>query len=257
MTDIEMDLELDLGTHVQIEVPEIETKQYEPMKQGEVAGPYNCMVIDTLNELQDLQYLANLELKGKADFQAYIDLNVNVKLVTNLAKRHFDEVVLIVGKEGSGKSFGVKHLDPRRTIWLNTDDKPATFRGRGNWSAQHKNMIKGIYDYETLKKHMLYFSKNKLKGVPFIVFLLGHLGRDKITGDKKLKTIGKFSEQLNLDGAVTNCYYTGVISTPEKNRYYLDTQNDGTNSARCIEALFPFRYIPNNMEYIRESLVSY
>jgi hypothetical protein len=258
MSDLDMDIDLGLANvQTNIEVPEIETKKYEPMKPGEVAGPYNCMVIDTLNELQDLQYIQNLEAKGKADFQAYIDLNVNVKIVTNLVKKYFEEVVLIIGKEGSGKSYGIKHLDPRRTIWLNTDDKPVTFKGRSNWSPKQRNMIRKIYDYKTLHTHIHYFAKQQEKGVPFVVFMLGHLAKDKESGNSKLKTIGKFSEQLNLDGAVTNCYYTGVISGPEKNQYYLDTQNNGANSARCVEELFPTKYIPNNFEYIRELLVNY
>ena len=256
--DLDIGFDVSMGTAVSIDILEVDLPLFPPMKEGEKAGPYNCLVFDTINELQDLEYIGNIEKKGKADFQAYIDLNVNVKVITNLLKRHFEEVVLIVGPEGSGKSFGVKSLDPRKTIWLNTDDKPSTFKGgRNNYGRERWNIINGIYDYATLKKHIEKVAEMKDPNVPFVVFMLGHLGVDNITGRQKLKTIGKFSEKLNLDGAVTNCYYTNMIPKKEGNIYYLDTQNTGNNSGRCLEELFPSRYIPINFEYIRQQIINY
>lgn len=256
--DLDLDVGIETGAPMTVELPEIDVPVFEPMKEGEVAGPYHTLVLDTINELQDNEYIGNLEKKGKADFQNYIDLNVNVKVITNLLKRYFDEVVLIVGPEGSGKSYGIKSLDPRRTIWLNTDDKPATFKGgRNNYSKKRRNMIDRIDTYDMLKKNIEVFSKMRDPNVPFVVFMLGHLGVDKDTGRHKLKTIGKFSEKLNLDGAVTNCFYTNMLAKPDGNLFYLDTQNDGNNSARCLEELFPSRYIPNNFEYIRQQIINY
>ena len=256
--DLLDDVMEEVAFQAKIELPEVEYPKYPPMAEGEGANHFNCLILDTINELQDLEYIDNINKKGKADFQAYIDLNVSVKIVTNLLKKHFDEIVMIVGPEGSGKSFGIKTLNPRTTMWLNTDNKPPTFKGgKQNYSAKQRNMSKSISSYKELNEKIELAAKHRDKTVPFVVFLLGHLGVDKDTGKQKLKTIGKFSEKLNLDGAVTNCFFTRMQVEKDNHTFFIDTQNDGNNTGRCVEELFPTRYIPNNFEYIRQQIINY
>lgn len=260
MDDLDIDLNMEVVTEpVKVALPEISTPDFEAIKPGEKAKNVNAIIIDTVNELQDNEYLENMRKQGKASFQQYIDLNVKLKVMVNDLKDLFDEVVLVIGGEGTGKSFGIKGLDPRRSIWFNTDRKPATFKGgRKNYKKEYRNYFDDIKSYPELLDLLTKAKKICSEEEPVIVFLLGHLAKDPDTGAMKLKTIGKFGEKLNIVGSVTNCYFTHLVPGPEgKMQYLLDTTNDGTNVARCLEDLYPTKYIPNNFEYIRQSIADY
>ena len=55
------------------------------------------------------------------------------------------ELVLVVGKSGSGKSTSGRNLDPKTTYWINVDRKPLPLL-----SMEVKNLVKEYYkeDYE-------------------------------------------------------------------------------------------------------------
>lgn len=50
--------------------------------------------------------------------------------------------ILIVGDSGSGKSTGIKDLDPSTTVIFNTANKPLPFKGwKSKYSQENKNLV--------------------------------------------------------------------------------------------------------------------
>lgn len=50
--------------------------------------------------------------------------------------------VLIIGESGSGKSTGIRNLDPAETVIFNTANKPLPFKGwKSKYSAENKNLL--------------------------------------------------------------------------------------------------------------------
>ena len=50
--------------------------------------------------------------------------------------------VLIIGESGSGKSTGIRNLDPAETVVFNTANKPLPFKGwKSKYSVDNKNLL--------------------------------------------------------------------------------------------------------------------
>ena len=271
-----MELDLDLGmvatsparkiTEV-ADIPDIPF--YPKMKEGEVAGNYNCVVIDTVNELQNAEYLSYID-PDTSDLMTqkkYANLGVKLKLFVDQAKKYRNpdnngQAVLILGTEGTGKSYGIKYLDPKKTFWIHSDSKPATFKGASNYKLKNKNYVETTdYNFAKLMLHKAYERRDS--SVPFVIFFMGHLdivdSKNSPEYKEQLKTVGAFAHKLNIEGAFSNCFKTVVEFNREedRNNYFLDTQNNGHNTIRSQEDLFSGRFIPNNLEYIRQQIINY
>lgn len=252
-----------------VNLVDIEIPSYPKMKDGEVADKFNCVVVDTVNEMQNGEYLAMIDPStGQLMTQKkYANLSITLKIFVDHCKKYRDpsnngQTILILGSEGSGKSYGVKYLNPRTTMWIHTDNKPGTFRGSSSYNPKFKNYTESR-DYNTAKKFLEFAYSKRDPNVPFVVFLMGHIEKIEDKNDtgykEQLKTVGQFAHKLNIEGAVSNCFKTGIShdAQTEQSTYYFDTQNNGHNTIRSQEELFPGRFIPNNLEYVRQSIINW
>jgi hypothetical protein len=252
-----------------IKVLEVSTQLYPAMEAGESIQPLQTVVIDTINEMQNAEYLSYIDpnTQDMMTQKKYANLGVNMKIMVEYCKgfrnpNDNSQTVLIIGPEASGKSYGLKYLDPRTTLWIHADGKPATFRGSSNYRPDRYNYLE-TKDYPTVKKWVKWAFENRNQTVPFLIFILGHteLIEAKHTPEhkKQLKSVGNFAHKLNIEGAFSNCFMTGVHIDPMTGdqTFYVDTKNDGHSTVRCQEDLFPERYIPNNLEYIRQQIINW
>ena len=85
--------------------------------------------VDTINAIQNNQYMGMLNKNTMVTRDKWKDFGVDIYsfMVADLQRLGF-EVVLILGREGTGKSFGIKNLEPETNIWFNTDKKNPTFK---------------------------------------------------------------------------------------------------------------------------------
>lgn len=189
-----------------------------------------------------------------------IELN---QFVRGLKDRGFI-LVGILGYEGSGKSYGMKTLEPGTNVWFNCDDKETTFKGGrsiyGTRTAPTRfNCIKESKSYEGITNTIDRIrAAGAFHEVP-IAFLMGHID-DYKSGDiyrQRLRVMGKASKN-GLEDMLTMCYYTKV--TPDGYggaKYELLTRNTGTNTGRTLEEQHDTATIPNDFKLIIESFDNY
>lgn len=61
-------------------------------------------------------------------------------------------LVMVVGVSGQGKSTAIRHLDPKKTIVLNTEDKPLPFREKNLFEVKYTPSTKVLFEHlEALK----------------------------------------------------------------------------------------------------------
>ena len=230
------------------------------------------IVVDTVNAIQNNQYMSMLDKKTMVTRDKWKDFGVDIYMFMDKLKSLGFEVVLILGYEGSGKSYGIKYLEPETNLWFNADNKNPTF----------KNIEFGK---ETFKPREIYGTKNKptrfmtvpntftdiisyveevkkgemLSDAP-VAFLIGHIeeyrtGNDEIR--QRLKTLGSLASKMNVEGSVEYCLYSKLSAQGDKVEFKLDTINSGTNTARASEEAFSTRYIDNNFHTVYDAIVNY
>lgn len=229
--------------------------------------------VDTLNAIQNNQYMGMLDKKTMVTRDKWKDFSVDIYafMIDDLQRLGFD-VVLILGYEGSGKSFGIKFLEPGTNMWYNADNKNPTFKnvifGDKEWSARKvygtkTNPTSYMYIPKTFKditKHIENLKKQGLLAENPVAFLTGHVDNYKAEdGDvrQKLKLLGNLAGKMNIEGSVENCFYTKIDALGDNVEYKLDTTNSGSNTARSLEGAFETRYIDNNFHTIYEAIVNY
>ena len=192
-------------------------------------------------------------------------------MVNDLQKLNF-EIVLVLGYEGTGKSYGIKYLEPKTCFWYNADNKNPTFKNiqHGDTTISSREfygtktnpgkfmIIPNTYD--DITNHL-----NALKEKGFlddnpIAFLLAHVEDYKSEDGEmrqRLKTLGNLATKMNIEGIVENCFYTKLVSVGDKVEFKLDTKNSGTNTCRSLEDAFNTRYIDNNFQLIYDAIKNY
>lgn len=86
------------------------------------------------------------------------------------------------------------------------------------------------------------------------VYILSHSQTDEYGTNVKMKTIGKMlDEKVTLEGLFT----TVLRSHVSDGRYYLTTQNDGTDTVKSPMGLFETMEIDNDLQMIDEKLKEY
>ncbi len=84
-------------------------------------------------------------------------------------------------------------------------------------------------------------------------FVLSHSETD-VQGKSKCKTIGKMlDEKITIEGMFTVCLNTAVID----DEYKFLTRNDGMNIAKSPLGMFADKYIPNDLQFVKEQMTKY
>ena len=232
------------------------------------------IVVDTLNQIQNNQYMKMLDRGTMVTRDKWKDFGVEIYMfmVEDLQSMGF-ETILVLGYEGTGKSFGIKYLPPGTNIWYNADRKNPTFKNveyKGStWPARkvYGTKVKPSQfmvlpkNYKDITNHLDTVKKAGMLDENPIAFLIAHID-DYRSGDdgemrQRLKTLGNLATKMNIEGEVENCFYTNLHVDGDKVSYRLDTQNSGKNTARSLEQAFETRYIENNFQIIVEAIDNY
>jgi len=230
------------------------------------------IVVDTLNAVQNNQYMGMLDKRTMVTRDKWKDFGVDIYafMVDDLQRLGF-EVVLVLGYEGSGKSFGIKYLQPGTNVWYNADKKNPTFknvefggkeiRARDVYGTKNKpsNYMTIPKSYKDITAHIESIDKLGLLDEKRVAFLIGHVEDYKSEGEtrQRLKTLGSLASKMNIEGSVENCFYTKLNVVGDRVEFKLDTTNSGTNTARSLEDAFDGRFIDNNFQKVYEAIVNY
>lgn len=229
--------------------------------------------IDTLNAIQNNQYMSMLDKKTMVTRDKWKDFSVDIyAFIIDDLKRMGFENVLILGHPGTGKSFGIKYLEPGTNIWYNADDKNPTFRNvKFNDKEFKASKVYGTRmnptsymripkTYSDISNHIKALIKKGHFDDFRVAFILGHV-EDYKTKDgevnQRLMLLGNLAKRLNIEGSVENCYYSEVEVIGDDTKFLFNTLNTGTNTGRAKEDLFSSRYIDNNFHTIYKALKEY
>ncbi|KKN88719.1 hypothetical protein LCGC14_0246100 [marine sediment metagenome] len=223
---------------------------------------FRSLLIDTISQLQDDQYLAELAAakSKKLEYDEWRNHGVSILTLYKTIKSLSDTTVIqVLGYEGTGKSMGGYYLDPTETFWLNIDKKPLPWAGwKKTYGDKHKNYAVSS-SYSEVEEFITEAHSRAKK--PFVVFILGHLEDfTSVRGEKRqqLRVIGKMAHKHNIEGALVHNYYTRIDETKDAldpERYLLSTQNSGLNTARSPFLLWDKMHIPTNFQNIVDAVV--
>lgn len=218
-----------------------------------------CIVIDTLNGIQDKQYSAE---KQKPNFDKWRDYGIGVyNHIKHLQLRGF-EIFLILGYEGSGKSYAMKNLPEGSCIWYNADGKNPTWKGgREIFGTKNSPTTYQVLpnDYPDIINDL--DKRGKTAFAPIrVAFILGHIEDYKSGYEtrQRLKLLGNLARNMSIEGLMENVLYSEVNVEGNERKYYFRTKNSGMDTCRTIEGLFDGKErIPNDFKYILDKLKAY
>lgn len=216
--------------------------------------------IDTLTAIQENQYSADSKKPGHNE---WFDYGISIhRFLTQLQELGF-ELVLILGEPGTGKSFGMKTLEPKTNIWYNADAKNPTWLG-GSAEYGKKNTPKEPYhvvpnSYDDIINHLKAGIDVGMFEEQRVAFVTGHTETYKSGTETRvrLKTLGKLANKMQVEGKLEVVLYSKVEKTDGGERHFVfHTQNDGTNTARSNEGMLEDK-IPNDYNLILNKLNEY
>lgn len=199
----------------------------------------------------------------------------------------------VLGNSGEGKSFSLKHLDPRLVGVINVNNKPLPFRGGHDFK-------KVATDNADRIKQILLTSKAPIIVIDDFQYVMGneYIGgaNQKFTGDaafqrynimaynawsiintairevsdnkrvyilshiqedngrSKIKTIGKMlDDKIVLEGMVTMVLQTTV----QDSQHFFMTKNNGFNTVKSPEDMFTSDLIPNDLDAVDDAICEY
>lgn len=215
--------------------------------------------IDTLTTFQTNAYMVD---KKKPGHDKWKDYGQDVySFVLALQDRGF-ELILIIGEPGTGKSSGMRTLEHDTNIWYNADNKNPVWIGgieeygrkRTPRNPYHKipTSYKDVLDHIDLGVANGLFEENRY------AFITGHIENYKSGNDslQRLKTLGNMATQMQLEGKLESVFYSMVEREGTENKYILETQNNGFNTARSPQGLFDGK-IENDYGLILDKLINY
>lgn len=200
------------------------------------------------------------------------------------------QLVFILGKPGTGKSFSIKNFDPNEIALINVQGKILPFKGSGRIkslttddSEEIVNAIRGFahtykaivvddfqyvmanefmrratergYDKFTEIGRHAWDIANCVRDLKddIIVYVMCHTDTDS-DGFEKLKTIGKMlDEKIFMEGMSTIVLKTCVSD----GKYTFITQNNGHDTTKSPADMFPSYAIDNNLKYVDDKIRSY
>lgn len=215
--------------------------------------------IDTLTGIQTDEFM---ESEKKPGHNEWMDYGKDIwKLISYLNDNNFT-TIMILGEPGTGKSTGMRSLPTKTNIWINADKKdPNWTGGKEEYGKKFAPKLPHHYipnSYKDIYNHINELLKRDLLEEERFVILTGHIQDYKSGTDnkKRLKTLGKVATAMQLEGRLNNVYYSNVIRENGQNKYVLETQTDGYNTARSPMGLFE-PVIENDYNFIIEKLMSY
>lgn len=194
--------------------------------------------------------------------------------------------VLVLGESGSGKSYSTQTLPIEETKILSVMKPILPYRKKVDmvFTPTAKDVIREMHN--TDKKIIVIDDFQYILGVPMMA-RIGEKGWDKYNeieqgysdilaeintlpqntiiiltshtettddGKTKIKTIGKaLDKYLTVEGLFMIVLGTQVID----GKYYFITQNNGANTLKSPEGMFPSTYIPNDLAYVVDKIRNY
>ena len=200
------------------------------------------------------------------------------------------QLVYILGKPGTGKSFSLRNFDKSQVGVINVQGKILPFKGGASWdilstddsdeitaaikkmSQKYKAIVVDDFQYVMANEFMRRSTEkgydkftdigrhawdiaNTVRTLPadVIVYVLCHTDTDQ-DGFEKLKTIGKLlDEKIFLEGMSTIVLKTHV----EDGKYTFLTQNNGRDTVKSPAGMFPSYAIENDLKYVDDKIRSY
>ena len=215
------------------------------------------VIIDTLTGIQTDEWMAS---EKKPGHDQWMDMGKGIWNIASYLKSQGFEIIYVLGEPGTGKSCGIRTLDPETTIWFNTDQKNPTWIGGRQAYGTVSNPKLPYHSIPTSYSQIIaeiYKIKQRI-GFEEVVycFLTGHIEDYKsgIDSKKRLKTLGKVATKFQLEGRAETVLYSVVRKgTDGKMQYLLETENDGYNTARSPMGLFE-SVIENDYQFIINKL---
>lgn len=198
--------------------------------------------------------------------------------------------VLVYGKSGSGKSRSMKFFKQDEILLVNVEDKDLPFKGQFKYVCvtdsidklmeqltkmpckiaviddagylmthffmdNHRNKAgnASFEMYDDIADRMYYLIKRIKSELPkdVIVYIMFHEDSSDITGDIKIKTIGKLIDsKVCLEGMVTIC----IRCMSDNERHYFRTQTDGRDITKTPEEMFAEAEIDNNLKLVDDAI---
>lgn len=194
--------------------------------------------------------------------------------------------VLVLGEPGTGKTFSIRNLTPDEVEILSVVKPILPFRGKYSikktpsgdaviraMKATKKKVIV-VDDFQYIlgvpmlkrigEKGWDKFNEiqqpyadvlDTLKDLPddTIVFFNSHTTTDD-SGRTQIKTIGKaLDKYISIEGLFMIVLGTSVVD----GKYYFITQNNGANTLKSPDGMFPSLAIPNDMQYVVDKIRNY
>lgn len=200
------------------------------------------------------------------------------------------QLVYILGKSGTGKSFSMRNFPKDKYAVVNVQGKILPFKGAGQvtttatdnsddiiealkvYAKQYKSIVIDDYQYTMANEFMrrsyergydkfteigrhAWDIANAVSELPndVIVYIMCHTDRDE-EGNEKIKTIGKLlDEKICLEGMSTIVLKTNVSDGV----YTFLTQNSGKDTVKSPAGMFPSYAIDNDLYYVDQKIRNY
>lgn len=226
----------------------------------EVVKPkIRTICIDTLTGIQNEVYMTESK---KPSHDVWLDYGKDIwQLISFLQERKFN-IIMVIGEPGTGKSTGMRTLPKDTNVWINADKKDPVWQGgRNEYGKIFNPRLPYHYvpkTYDDIKKHIQALIDRKVLEDEVFVILTGHVEDYKSGNEnrRKLKTLGKVTTKMQLEGRLNSVFYSNVVKDSSGTRYVLETQTDGTNTARSPMGLFE-PIIDNDYNFVITKLMEY
>ena len=200
------------------------------------------------------------------------------------------QLVFILGRSGTGKSYSLRNFDPAKVALVNVQGKILPFKGSGKiksvttddsdeivssikgFAHTYKSIVVDDFQYVMANEFMRRATERgydkfteiarhawdvancvrELKD-DVIVYVMCHTDTDN-DGFERLKTIGKLlDEKIVMEGMSTIVLKTGVSD----GKYTFLTQNNGHDTTKSPADMFPSYAIDNDLKYVDDKIRSY
>lgn len=223
------------------------------------APKIRTICIDTLTGIMNEMYMASTK---KATHDKWKDWGQGIwQLISALQDKGF-EIILILGEPGTGKSTGMRTLDPKTNIWFNADNKNPVWQGGKQEYGKKSNPIMPYHlipkSYKEILDHIDEVGGRGMFEEERYAILTGHTEDYKSGHEqkKRMKILGSMSTKMQLEGRLETVLYSSVIKEGGETKYILETENDGTNTARSPMGAFD-SIIDNDYKAVINTLLEY
>lgn len=197
--------------------------------------------VDTLTQIQENQFMLD---KKKPGHDKWKDYSQDIyKFIIDLQELGFT-LILVIGQPGTGKSSGMRTLEPNTNMWFNADNKNPVWKG-GKEQYGSKFEPKKPYHFvpksysEIIDVIKACVDKGLFADERY-AFITGHTENFKEGNDTRmrLKTLGNLANKMQIEGKLETVLYSNVEMEGGTPKYILETQNNGYNTARSPMGLF-------------------